>query len=400
MAETPVQHLAIEVKTARSGGFVLSQRDIDGVLPEGHVAFLVESRLLGGPRWILVPARLLGPGAHDETALEKLADGSPALAEVIEVLNLRWSDWILDGDVHALLFQQDAMKFKDAMRWCLEHHPARHSGFGGAIREGKVATALAAFRADLDAHAAADKGPQLEGAVHQYLLEDGFRHLGYRVTNNPIGVPDFDARLTRPARGASGEGGTEKSGIFSLEGDWEEDLQDPTSVWPLLQLLKDVEGIPYVHRQVATREQLSYYVDRWQQYPNHPILYLAFHGVEGYIDLTRESSDDSYVSLDALAAVLEDRCAGRLVHFSSCHTLQVRREELQVFMARTKALAVCGYLRKVDFVESSALELLWLTELQKGGISIGSLTTAHERLMALMPGLVEELGFELVLGGD
>jgi len=190
----------------------------------------------------------------------------------------------------------------------------------------------------------------------------------------------------------------DKSGIFCLEGDWEADLRDPTSVEPILQLLKDVEGIPYVHRQVATREQLGYYVDRWQRYSAHPILYLAFHGVEGYIDLTKESGDDSYVSLVALADVLDGKCVGQLVHFSSCYTLQVSREELQVFMARTKASAACGYLHKVDFVESSALELLWLTEVQKGGISAASLTAAHERLKELMPGLVDKLGFELVLG--
>ena len=398
MADTLLEHLSIEVKTSRSGDFTLSQRDIDGVLPDGHVAFLVESRLLRGPRWILVPARLLSPGAHEARTLVKLADTRPAVDVVVDALNTRWSDWILDGAVRDLLFQQDAMKFKDAMRWCLKHHAARRSGFSGAIREGKVAAALAAFRDALDVYATGSSGPQIEGYVHQYILEDAFGSLGYHVTNNPIGVPDFDARLERVPEMEEEASSTPKNGIFCLEGDWEADLRDPTSVEPILQLLKDVEGIPYVHRQVATREQLGYYVDRWQQYSSHPILYLAFHGVEGYIDLTKESGDDSYVSLVALSDVLEGKCEGQLVHFSSCYTLQVSREELQVFMTRTKAAATCGYLNKVDFVESSALELLWLTEVQKAGISADSLTAAHDRLKELMPGLVQKLGFELALG--
>jgi len=197
MTESLPRHLAIEVKTSRSGDFTLGQRDIDGVLPDGHVAFLIEARRLGGPRWLLAPARKLSPRSYDEPTLDRLADGSAPIQEVVSVLNARWSDWILDRDVQELLFEQDAMKFKDAMRWCLTRHPARRSRFSGAIREGKLAAALVAFRALLDPNAAGSSGPQLEGYVHQYILQDAFTSLGYRVTNNPIGVPDFDARLER-----------------------------------------------------------------------------------------------------------------------------------------------------------------------------------------------------------
>jgi len=188
-------------------------------------------------------------------------------------------------------------------------------------------------------------------------------------------------------------------GVFCLEGDWETDLNLPTSVWPVLRLLEDIEGIKSVHRHVATHDQLVYYLARWRRYTSYPILYLAFHGHAGVIDMTAETGDDSYVSLDKLGETLAGRCADRVVHFTCCHTLDVPREMLRRFLEQTGAVAVCGYSERVDFVESSALDLLWLTYLQKFSVSPRGLEAAYKRLDRAMSGLIADLGFELVIAG-
>jgi hypothetical protein len=114
---------------------------------------------------------------------------------VVAALNQAWSDWILDEKVHAILFAQKNVQPKDAIKWCLQSHPAQPNQFSGAVREGKLQQALARFRGQLDDFLDSDKGPQQEGQVHQYILGDAIARLGYDVTNNPVGVPDIDAVL-------------------------------------------------------------------------------------------------------------------------------------------------------------------------------------------------------------
>ena len=80
-----------------------------------------------------------------------------------------------------------------------------------------------------------------------------------------------------------------QKGIFCLEADWSSDLKSRSSVEPILELLdqEETDRVPHIHRDVATPEELEFFLDKWTQkgYRSHPILYLAFHGDPGRIFL-------------------------------------------------------------------------------------------------------------------
>ena len=75
-----------------------------------------------------------------------------------------------------------------------------------------------------------------------------------------------------------------RNGIFCLEGDWWGSLKHSkqSSVKPLLKLLNQYhsDNVPFIHRDVATRQELEHYLRKWtlKSYQRYPILYLAFHG--------------------------------------------------------------------------------------------------------------------------
>jgi hypothetical protein len=193
MAERWPNPLKLEVKVSRSTVHHFSERDLKGVASDGYVAVLIAERLLHGPRWLLVPANQLQAHGYENTELCPLGESvQPGLCRE---LNRVWSDWILDDGVWEKLFQQDHMKIKSAIEWCLQHHPPRANKSSGNLREGRLAEALRLFRAKLDQFLTGANSPQQEGFIHQYLLAHALEKLGYHVTVNPVGVPDISATL-------------------------------------------------------------------------------------------------------------------------------------------------------------------------------------------------------------
>ncbi len=61
---------------------------------------------------------------------------------------------------------------------------------------------------------------------------------------------------------------------------------------------------------------------------------------------------------------MEGRCANRFIMFSSCSTLRIDRRALRRFLERTQAMAVCGYRVDVNWLRSTAFELLLLSQIQ------------------------------------
>jgi len=204
MPDAMPEHLRIEVKTSRTSTFILSARDIEGITPGGFAAILLTERRFRGPRWILAPAHLLQPGANSQEALAAAAEEG-RVQLLTDPINTFWSNWILDAGIHEILFRQKNMSLQEAVRWCLGNNVPRENNTSGAVRETKLVEALEKFRSALDTSVESGNGSQQEGFVHQCLLEHAFRGLGYDVTNNPIGVPDFDAHLHGVAIKAAGE---------------------------------------------------------------------------------------------------------------------------------------------------------------------------------------------------
>ena len=151
-------------------------------------------------------------------------------------------------------------------------------------------------------------------------------------------------------------------GIYCLEGD----RLGESTVEPVLRLLETVRdlGVRCLHNDVATRGELEFRLRQWAQpeFASHPILYLAFDGQPGEIELAPGAGS---FGLRELAALLEGACEGRVIHFGSCATLELHGNTLNRFLRRTGALALFSYRSDVDRLSSCAFDLLLLDALQK-----------------------------------
>lgn len=152
-------------------------------------------------------------------------------------------------------------------------------------------------------------------------------------------------------------------GIFCLEGLWETNLRKPSTVQPILAFLKQNAGISYIYRDCGTQEEFKFYLSKFLQsrYKDYPILYLAFHGEPGKILISGKTT----CSLKDIGELLREKCKGQVVIIGSCSVLDIDKRILKSFLNSTGALAVCGYRNNVDWIRSTAFEMLLLAELQE-----------------------------------
>ena len=189
----------------------------------------------------------------------------------------------------------------------------------------------------------------------------------------------------------------QRKGIFCLEGQWG-GVKDKTTVEPVLRLLETMSGYnaSYRHYDVATREEFDFYLRKWRgaSFNNFPILYLGFHGSPGKI-FVGEGRGAS-LSLEDLAERLDGGCKGRVVHLGSCGTAGVHGAKLKKFLSRTAALAICGYTKEVDWLESAAFDALVLGRLQNTSFRrSSSMRKFDEELRKTASGLYKHLGFRM-----
>jgi len=180
-----------------------------------------------------------------------------------------------------------------------------------------------------------------------------------------------------------------RPGIFCLEGEWSSKLTDRTSVRPHLDMLTPI-GVtaPLIHRDVATREEFFYYCEKWlqKQYAHYSLGYFAFHGNEACINLGRHE-----ITLQDMAAFLGRRASGRTIYFGSCSTMAVPDKELLSFVRQTDVRAVCGYTKKVDWLDSAAFDYILLPLLLDRAYT----KTVYSSLARDHAGFVRGLGFRL-----
>ena len=98
----------------------------------------------------------------------------------------------------------------------------------------------------------------------------------------------------------------------------------------------------------------------FKRYQNFTILYLAFHGRTNRIFVRNES-----VTLKEISSLLEGKLEGKFVHFGSCSTLRTTDGNISDFISNTKCNFISGYKKNVDYIGSTAFELLYLEVLQK-----------------------------------
>ena len=197
---------------------------------------------------------------------------------------------------------------------------------------------------------------------------------------------------------------SEAKGVFCLEGDWWNDLKHPTSSESMLRLLNEFPPYytPFIRRNVGTREEFEYYVQKWLQaaHASYPILYLPFHGTPGTIQFGDLRKPGNVISLDELEEILSRRsrrCRGRIVYFSSCDTLAEHGIRLRRFVRRTQALAVCGFRHYVDWLASIAFDLLFLREAQSNAFTVAGMRAISRRVQEEAGGLSKKLGFHMVV---
>jgi hypothetical protein len=150
--------------------------------------------------------------------------------------------------------------------------------------------------------------------------------------------------------------------VFCLEGDWSKDLKEQTSVSEVLMFLKRNRQINFIHRHCGTRENLSYYINQWKlkKYKNYSILYIAFHGKPMQILVGKE-----IVTLDELAEMLGPNCHNKIIHFGTCHTINVDLRHIKRFLRKTNALCICGFGKEIKFVEGCVFDILLIDQLQE-----------------------------------
>jgi hypothetical protein len=153
-------------------------------------------------------------------------------------------------------------------------------------------------------------------------------------------------------------------GVFCVEGQWDRDLNDRGSVLPTLELLERIRSIRFIHKDVATPDELFYYLDRWllSRYSDFHVCHFAMHGTTTGLWLT----DRCTIELADVAERLADRCEGKQFYFGSCSVLRGSDTRIHDFLTATGATLVCGYSREVDWVESAAFETVLLEVLANG----------------------------------
>jgi hypothetical protein len=182
-----------------------------------------------------------------------------------------------------------------------------------------------------------------------------------------------------------------RNGILCLEGDWDEGLMRHKSVIPVLELVKNQTGIPYIHRTASTRDEFRRVIEEWlkARYNRFPILYLGFHGVPGGLHLGRDE-----IPLTDLVEFF-GKGAGRVIHFGACQTLRAPSRDLSAFLKKTQFAAISGFQHEVDWLYSCALEILILDEWTKRRITPANARVFKKNLYDLAGTLCRQLGFHL-----
>ena len=90
------------------------------------------------------------------------------------------------------------------------------------------------------------------------------------------------------------------------------------------------------------------------------------------------------------------RCRGRVVYFGACGVMATHGNRLNRFVKSTGAVAVAGYREEIDWLESTALDMLALGRLQDTAFTKSSINKFNRELKETAPGLYSRLGFRLV----
>ena len=155
-----------------------------------------------------------------------------------------------------------------------------------------------------------------------------------------------------------------KKNIFCLEGDWKDNLKHKSSILPALELLELNNGIQSIYKTCGSygefEVRLNQILADKRKYNSFEIIYLAFHGRKNHIII----GEVDY-SLEEIAKTFEGRLDVKMIHFGSCKTLSIDKEQAKYFLEVTGAKAISGYGKNVDFISSTVVDILFFEICQK-----------------------------------
>lgn len=179
--------------------------------------------------------------------------------------------------------------------------------------------------------------------------------------------------------------------IFCLEGDWNDNLKQKSSILPALELLKLNASIESIYKTCSTKAEFYKRIDQIlnnkTKYGKYQIIYLSFHGFKGGIQL----SNDEEITLDELANVFEGKLKGKMIHFGSCSTLKTHEETINNFIEKTQALAISGYEKNINFISSTVIDILFFELCQ----SFKLIKAIDENMTNLYSELCNKLEFKI-----
>ncbi|MCW3104581.1 MAG: hypothetical protein JWO09_3021 [Bacteroidetes bacterium] len=187
-----------------------------------------------------------------------------------------------------------------------------------------------------------------------------------------------------------------KKGIYCLEGLWDYNLRDKSTVQPILELLEKSDICNHMYHSCATKDELEFFLKKWKQKKintKFPILYLAFHGSKGNILITHNKP----YSLKELGTMLEGSCDGKVIFFASCETLNTDERKIQSFLKQTNAIAAVGYKQEVEWMLATAFELLVLDAFQQDRFDSRGIQNIEEKIKTEYGKLHQLLYFRMVI---
>ena len=145
-----------------------------------------------------------------------------------------------------------------------------------------------------------------------------------------------------------------RKGIACIESFWDSDVESRLSVAPLLQVIASNNDARFVHLTCNTKAELQFALKAIPSREPFQILYFAFHGRRGKIDL----ADGTSLTLPELAIAMGHKFSSWVLHFGTCGTIHTDSNVLDSFMQATDAVLLLGYKKNVDWIESAAMDLI------------------------------------------
>jgi hypothetical protein len=157
--------------------------------------------------------------------------------------------------------------------------------------------------------------------------------------------------------------------IFSIESDWEGSAKKQSSILPMLQCISGIyPSIKHIFRTANTKDELSYCLGKFKQVSrtngDFCAVFFSGHGSPGQVFLGQKPL--TLQELAEVASEVEEKLFdGCLVHFDACSVVKDSEETVKDFMKSTGAALVTGFACDMDFIESFALEMIFIDYLSE-----------------------------------